>query len=106
VGWFGPRGLASIIFAELVVERALPHTQAITTVVALTVGLSVLLHGLTAWPAAERYGTWYERAKASDPDIAESVHVARPVERRRVHLAGPAGGTAERADSGGPPTES
>jgi NhaP-type Na+/H+ or K+/H+ antiporter len=101
VGWFGPRGLASIIFAELVVERALPHTQAITTVVALTVGLSVLLHGLTAWPAAERYGAWYERAQATTRDLAEAVHVARPVERRRVRLAGPAAGPAEHTDGGG-----
>jgi sodium/hydrogen antiporter len=98
VGWFGPRGLASIIFAELVVERALPHTQAITAVVALTVGLSVLLHGLTAWPSVQSYGAWYERAKAADPDLAESVRVARPVERRRVRLTGPPGRTTERTD--------
>ena len=33
------------------------------------------------------------------PDLAESVHVARPVERRRVRLAGPTGGTPERSET-------
>jgi sodium/hydrogen antiporter len=58
VGWFGPRGLASVVFALLAVEE-LGETsptvgQAVATVV-LTVLLSVILHGVTAGPGARRY---------------------------------------------------
>ena len=60
VGWFGPRGLASIVFAlDLVAESGLAEAPLIVTVVGLTVALSVLLHGLSAAPAAVRYGQWY-----------------------------------------------
>ena len=61
MGWFGPRGLASIVFAVIVVEESqLPHQQTILLAIYLTVGLSILLHGLTAAPLADRYGRWYE----------------------------------------------
>ena len=61
MGWFGPRGLASIVFAVIVVEESqLPHQQTILLAIYLTVGLSILLHGLTAAPLAERYGRWCE----------------------------------------------
>jgi sodium/hydrogen antiporter len=61
VGWFGPRGLASIVFAVIVVEESqLPHQQTILLAIYLTVGLSILLHGITAAPLAERYGRWYQ----------------------------------------------
>ena len=58
VGWLGPRGLASIVFALLVVEQ-LPAGAAdpIVRVITLTVGVSVLVHGLTAGPLAG----WYAR---------------------------------------------
>ena len=60
MGWFGPRGLASIVFAVIVVEESqLPHQQTILLAIYLTVGLSILLHGITAAPLADRYGRWY-----------------------------------------------
>src|SRR5207247_3201090 len=49
LGWFGPRGLASIVFADLIVEHALPGTTLITTVLTLTVGMSLLAHGAPSW---------------------------------------------------------
>jgi sodium/hydrogen antiporter len=57
VGWFGPRGLASVVFALLTLE-ALGETAAkpAITVIAFTVLLSVIAHGLTADPLAKRYG--------------------------------------------------
>ena len=62
MGWFGPRGLASIVFAVIVVEEAsLPHEHLIVLAIYLTVGLSVLAHGLTAAPLADRYARWYEQ---------------------------------------------
>lgn len=65
LGWFGPRGLASIVFAVIVVEESrLAHEQLITHAVYVTVGLSVLAHGLTAAPLARRYAGWHERHPA------------------------------------------
>jgi NhaP-type Na+/H+ or K+/H+ antiporter len=56
VGWFGPRGLASIVFAVILVEdAALPHSRTIEVAVATTVLLSVFAHGLSARPLVERY---------------------------------------------------
>jgi sodium/hydrogen antiporter len=61
MGWFGPRGLASIVFAVIVLEGSqLPHEQTILLAIYLTVGLSILLHGLTAAPLADRYARWHE----------------------------------------------
>ena len=55
VGWFGPRGLASIVFAVIVLDANLPNSEMLATVVACTIILSVLAHGLTANPWAKRY---------------------------------------------------
>jgi len=55
LGWFGPRGLASIVFAVLVVEAEVPHASTIVDATALTVTASIVLHGLTARPLTERY---------------------------------------------------
>ena len=60
LGWFGPRGLASIVFAVIVVEESrLPHEHLIVLAIYLTVGLSVLADGLTAGPlpASTQAGT-------------------------------------------------
>jgi len=84
VGWFGPRGLASIVFAVLIVEGSgtLPHEGVLLTTIYATVGLSVLLHGLTAAPLARRYGSWYSARPATGVQ-AESAHEIR----WRTHLA-------------------
>ena len=61
MGWFGPRGLASIVFAVIILEESnLPHEHPILLAIYLTVGLSVFVHGITAAPLAERYGRWYD----------------------------------------------
>lgn len=62
LGWFGPRGLASIVFAVIVVEEShLPGVQTILVTTYLTIGLSVLAHGISAAPLAARYADWYQR---------------------------------------------
>ena len=56
LGWFGPRGLASILLMLLVANEvgvALSHPIMLTAI--LTVGLSIFLHGITAAPFARRY---------------------------------------------------
>lgn len=56
VGWFGPRGLASIVFAVIVLEANLPNSHALAVVVSCTVILSVIAHGISANPWARAYG--------------------------------------------------
>jgi len=61
LGWFGPRGLASIVFAVIVVQESrLPGAETILATTYVTIGLSVLAHGITASPLARRYARWYE----------------------------------------------
>ncbi len=56
LGWFGPRGLASLLFALLVVDHShLPHRQEILMIVLTTVLLSIFLHGASANAGAALY---------------------------------------------------
>jgi len=83
VGWFGPRGLASIVFAIIVVEESgLPHTNTILVVTFITVGISVLAHGITAAPLADRYAGWITSHPHISPDAMERVQVAEQPWRR------------------------
>jgi sodium/hydrogen antiporter len=84
IGWFGPRGLASIVFADLVVTSGLPEQHLIVPVVMLTVGLSVVLHGITASWGAQRYGRWYAAAVARNPGIREAAEAPQVTYRVRV----------------------
>ena len=79
LGWFGPRGLASIVFAVIVIEEsALPHEHVIVLAIYLTVGLSVFAHGLTAAPLANRYAQWFERTRDKAPPLESApVEVTR-----------------------------
>jgi len=54
MGWFGPRGLASIVFAIIVFDVALPHKETIILTAVCTILLSVILHGFTANPLIKR----------------------------------------------------
>ena len=57
LGWFGPRGAASILYLFYVLEvENLPDLPTIYSTVLFTVFLSVILHGLSAAPAARWYG--------------------------------------------------
>ena len=56
MGWFGPRGLASIVFVVLVHDKALSGSGLLITIVTSTILLSVLLHGITANPLSKKYG--------------------------------------------------
>ena len=75
MGWFGPRGLATIVFAALVVTQAdLSGISTITTVAAITVGMSVLVHGMTAYAGSQRYADWYEAQDHTKVAEAKPVH--------------------------------
>lgn len=69
LGWFGPRGLASVVFALLAVEVLGESGEALQRAIAavvMTVLLSVILHGITAGPAGNRYGATGARATADE----------------------------------------
>jgi len=62
IGWFGPRGIASILFVLLVLDQAaLPGASSGLATVVWTVLVSVVAHGATSWSLSQRYATWFER---------------------------------------------
>jgi sodium/hydrogen antiporter len=78
LGWFGPRGAASIVFALLLLEEGgLPNDGVILTTVFVTVGLSVLAHGATAAPLAGRYADWLGAQAPTDEAPFESGEAER-----------------------------
>ena len=57
LGWFGPRGLASILFLLLILKQGqIAHADVISTITLLTISLSIIAHGLSAAPFALFYG--------------------------------------------------
>ncbi|MGY5124535.1 cation:proton antiporter [Streptomyces nigrescens] len=85
IGWFGPRGLASIIFGLLAVEELTPAgARSVLPAIACTVLLSVLAHGLTSAPLANRYG----RA-AADRGIGPAGPAAEELRVRGMAAGGP-----------------
>ena len=83
MGWFGPRGLASIVFAVIVIEEsALPNEELLVLAIYLTVGLSVFAHGLTAAPWAKRYADWFEGHPRDEAPKMES----KPAEVTRTRF--------------------
>ena len=80
LGWFGPRGLASIVFGVILLDDTnLPHQQTLLDAVVLTVALSVFAHGLTAQPLTRRYVRWYQSHPA---DAAPAMETVPAVEHR------------------------
>ncbi len=85
IGWFGPRGLASIVLTLVALGDGggtPPFGADIVSAVAVTIALSVIAHGLSAGPAVARYGVFV----ASLPDdAAEHEHTAELATRRGVN---------------------
>ncbi len=81
IGWFGPRGLASVVFALLAIEElgeTTPEVRRAVATVALTVLLSVVLHGITARPGGRRY-----------VQSEQNEHGAEPAPRSRPRALAP-----------------
>jgi len=79
LGWFGPRGIASILFALLVVENSsLPGRNEILFVVVATVLLSVFSHGLTAYPAAKWYSVHLNKLKGQQGVVEHTTVTEMP----------------------------
>lgn len=73
LGWFGPRGLASILFVLLILEEmAIPHRQEILAITVITVAFSIVLHGVSAAPLASAYGRLTRRMGVCEESKAVS----------------------------------
>ena len=71
IGWFGPRGLATIVFAVLVLDEKLPGNDTIMLTAGWTVLLSVITHGVTANPVVN----WI--ARRAPPQAEHAARVTR-----------------------------
>jgi NhaP-type Na+/H+ or K+/H+ antiporter len=60
LAWFGPRGLASLAFATIVWSEQSPAAGTLVAVTVVTVGISLVVHGVTAKPFAQRLSTYYQ----------------------------------------------
>lgn len=76
MGWFGPRGLATLVFAVLVVDEGIVNGDAIAAAAVVGVVLSVFAHGFSAPPLVGAYAKWWEAHPRSG---------ATPMEARPVH---------------------
>ena len=84
IGWFGPRGIASILFGLLVVsDSVLIASERIFAVVIVTVLLSVVAHGVTAHPGA----VWYSRHAEGLHEAAEEKKEVAEMPVRVRHAA-------------------
>ncbi len=82
IGWFGPRGLASVVFALLALEEAGQRAaEPAIAVITVTVLLSVLAHGATADPLARRYGPAMALAPGTDDTTVAPLPDRRLVRR-------------------------
>ena len=90
IGWFGPRGLASVVFLLVAFDDLGPThaaTETLLRVVTWTVLLSVFLHGLSAGPVGAWYGRRIARAGAGSWELGGA---AEPRISRRHSWARPA----------------
>lgn len=83
LGWFGPRGLASIVFAVIVADEThLPHIETIVATVAFTIVTSVYAHGLTARPLTALYAAWFHAHPVDERPQMERA--SAPAQRWRL----------------------
>ena len=75
VGWFGPRGLASILFLFFVLEEQPPGTHLIFHIVITTVLMSVFAHGLSAFRGANWYATHSDELRQREGEMPEHTMV-------------------------------
>ena len=78
MGWFGPRGLASVVFTLVALEdlQAQGTSGTFVEVATWTILLSVVLHGITAEPFAARYGAAVS-GQRDIPELASATHEPR-----------------------------
>jgi len=76
LGWFGPRGLASIVLGLTVLETLESQIgEEIFTAVVWTVFISVFAHGISAAPLARRFGRITREMAEEEEEMPEMVEV-------------------------------
>ncbi len=84
VGWFGPRGIASILFGLILLREGIPAAEQFFDVVTVTVTASIVLHGATAAWGARTYGAWFSRRSDEHAAMSEAKPVtSHPLRWRR-----------------------
>ncbi len=86
IAWFGPRGLASVVFALIAYDELSPaDANFLLTAIVTVVLLSVVAHGVSAGPLAERFGRSHP-----EPDAGDGPHApgSGPRSRRLLHGRG------------------
>jgi NhaP-type Na+/H+ or K+/H+ antiporter len=73
IGWFGPRGLNSLLLALLVVQAHVPAAEAVLAVTGVVVLVSVVAHGASATPLSNWYGRRVAQATVTLPEEREST---------------------------------
>ena len=82
VGWFGPRGLASVVFTLIAVDSLVPdQANRVLAAVTVTVVVSVVAHGVSASPLSSRYGRFSASLASDDPE-----HIAPGALRTRTSI--------------------
>jgi len=83
LGWFGPRGIASIIYGLLIIERSgIQGSELIFTTMVITVLISIFAHGITAFPGS----IWYANRIADKKDMHHRMPEMNPVAELPVRL--------------------
>ncbi|MFY9932959.1 MAG: cation:proton antiporter [Streptosporangiaceae bacterium] len=97
VAWFGPRGLASVVFALLALEElGSPTAGRAVAVITITVLLSVVAHGVTAEPLATRYAKLLAHRAAGGP----GAPMPDMPDRRLIRRSSPPSGVIPRVTDG------
>jgi NhaP-type Na+/H+ or K+/H+ antiporter len=99
MGWFGPRGLASVVFTRVALEdldAGSAQRNILVQVATWTILLSVVAHGVTAGPLASRYGARI-RSLGDVPEMAP----ARDQRTRRRALGSHGSDPGDTVDPGG-----
>lgn len=97
IGWFGPRGLASVVLVLVVLEQEsqLEHVDTVVVATLVTVILSIVAHGFSAGPLSGRYGAWAASLPPGAPELGEAPDVPT---RRGSRDAGAGDGSRQRGE--------
>ncbi len=77
IAWFGPRGLASLLLALLVVQARLPGAGAILAITGVVVTVSVVLHGISATPLTGWYAARLARETLAEERVSSAADLLR-----------------------------
>lgn len=81
VGWFGPRGLASMLFGLLLFDEGIERADQFFAIITVTIVASVILHGATASWGARTYGAWFAAMSHEHDAMPEAKSAPEPIIR-------------------------